>query len=394
MAAHALLSASGAHRWMNCPASARWEATLPEPPEKDYTREGTLAHAIGELQLLKVQLKYNNRFHGEETIHQIHDIDIALAELKKDPLYTQAMWDYVAAYTEHVEGLLFELSTQGKYCRVFPEVKLDLSDWIPEGFGTSDCVIISDDEMYVIDLKYGKGTLVIAHDNPQLRAYALGAWKVFSDTEDISAVHLNIFQPRMDNYDAETMPLSDLLEWGSTTLKPAAERAWKGEGGFCPGTHCKFCKGRVICQYNAAYMLEMGQLDLQAGPELTPTQIAGVLERVGELQKWATEIKEYALESALTRGVKYPGYKVVRGRANRRITDEGKAVALLSSAGYGVEQTCSLKGLTELGKVVGVNNLNKILESVIEKPEGKPTLVPDTDKREALEISTDEYGLE
>lgn len=388
MAAHALLSASGAHRWMHCPASARWEATLPEPPEKDYTKEGTLAHALAEQMLLKVQAKYNN-FHDRKTIQQ----DLQIAELKKDPLYTQAMGEYVAAYTEHIEGLLFELTAQGKYCRLFPEVRLNLTEWIPEGFGTSDCVIISDDEMYVIDLKYGKGTLVIAHDNPQLRAYALGAWRVFADTEDISTVHMMIFQPRMDNYDTETMSLQDLLDWGEKVLAPAAELAWTGEGGFCPGTHCKFCKGRVICLYNATYMFELGQLNEKDGPALTPTQIAGVLDRVGELSKWATEIKDYALHTALNDGVTFPGYKLVRGRANRRITDEDKAINLLSQAGYGADKTCELRGLTELSKLVGTKNLDAILGTVIEKPEGKPTLVPITDKREALDTSAKEYGL-
>lgn len=372
---HALLGASSAKRWMTCPPSARWEATLPEPEEQDYTIEGTMAHELAEAKLRDF---LRHKGHADQVRRQFKD----------HRLYNEAMErhtdDYVTTVTDIYAG--YELA--GLEPHLYMETRVDFSKWVPEGFGTSDVIIVAGNIMHIIDLKYGKGVPVEAKGNPQLRCYALGAWQAFKALEDIDTIVMEIIQPRLDSDTRDQMPIDELIRWADEELAPKAQQAFLGEGEFNPDDEaCRFCRGRNICRYNAAKQLELGRLEGKEGPELSETEIAGILERVDGLTKWATGLKEWALDQAVNHGKSFPGYKLVEGRSNRVITDKTVAIEKLGEAGYGPDKTCKLLGMTDLEKLVGKKKLTEVLEGLIDKPEGKPTLVKDSDKRPALDLS-------
>lgn len=365
---HALLGASSAKRWMHCTPAARWEATLPEPPERDFTVEGTLAHALCEAKLGK----------PEELAAQ-REI------LKGSPLYNEAMEKYTDVYVEYINDLMDTLTFAMKEPRLYLETRVDYSKWAPEGFGTSDCIILSDKVMYIIDFKYGKGVPVSAEDNPQLKLYAAGAWEAFRRTDDIDIVVMVIVQPRLDNISESRISVKDLLDWMDNEVVPAAKLAYAGEGDFNPSTEtCRFCKGRNLCRYYAAYNLKVGNLSDKTGPEMTMLEIGGLLEDLDGLIRWAKGLKEFAEEQAVS-GTDVPGWKLVEGRSNRNIRDKDTAAATLLNEGYVASEIMSLNGITDLEKVVGKKKLSELLGDLIVKPEGSPTLVKETDKRPALD---------
>ena len=372
---HALLSASSAKRWMTCTPSARWEATLPDS-DSPFAAEGTVAHALAE-EMLTCWLNRRAFIAADsETIKNNASI------------YSSSMNVYVHDYVEKVTAAFEQYALAGKEPRMYLEQKVNFSQWVPEGFGTSDVVIVADNVLHIIDLKYGKGVPVDAEGNPQLRCYALGAYQAFKALEDFDTVTMEIIQPRLDSDTVETLALDDLLIWAAEELRPKAEMAYRGEGLFHPTDEaCRFCKGRNQCRYNAAKQLELGRIEGGKGPEMSPTEIAGVLERVDSLTKWASGLKEWALEQAVNHGAAFPGFKLVTGRSNRIISDKNEAVAKLEAAGYGPDQTCTLLGLSDLEKIVGKKQLADVLDDLIIKPDGKPTLVKDSDKRPALDLS-------
>lgn len=377
---HALLGPSGAHRWMRCPPSAKWEATLPDSGSRD-AEEGTLAHSICEAKL-HLLLTGDREAYAKE-----------LVPLQENLMYSSSMDGYTDLYVEAVKKIMDEYRLAGSEPHLYPEVQLDLSRWIPDGFGTSDAIIVGDDVLTVIDFKYGKGVPVSAENNPQMRCYALGAYNEFEAIEDFSKVRMVIIQPRLDSIDEETLPLDELLLWGEKVLKPAAELASKGQGQFTPGTEqCRFCKGRFLCRFNAAYHLSQYELDRKLGEpnELTQLEIGGILEFCDSLTRWANGMKEYAEEQAL-KGEKIPGWKLVAGRSNRKITDEAKAADLLFAAECTSDQIYDLKGISALEKNVGKAKLAGILGDLIVKPEGKPTLVKESDKRKELKPNESDY---
>lgn len=376
---HAKLGPSSAHRWMACPRSVAFEATLPDN-STDYAAEGTLAHSMCEM---KLRHKYLGL--SEE------DMNGGLDFIRGDPLYTQEMEACTDRYVDFVSDIMDQYRLAGMDPHIYVEVKLDLTQWIPEGFGTSDAVIIANDTLTVIDFKYGKGVPVSAEENPQMRCYALGAYHEFEMLEEFSKVTTFIFQPRIDNVSSETISVSALLIWGGNELRPAAERAWEDHGDFEPGEHCRFCRGRFLCRFNAAYQLSLYDLytnDKRPAP-MSELEIAGILEYVDQINSWATGLKEYALKNALN-GTTYPGWKLVAGKGSRKITDESKALELLHEAGYEDSAVMELKNLTGLEKAVGKKKLAEVLKDVLEKTEGKPTLAHESDKRKALDLSAKE----
>lgn len=369
MAKHALLSASGAHRWIACPPSVKLEEGF-ENKTSVYAEEGTLAHEIGEL-----KLKFNL---GEITKKKFNS---ELKKITENELYTADMPDYVDKYVDICMEKLAEAKAKSTYTEFKVEQKLDFSDWVPDGFGTGDFVIVADGVVEVCDLKYGKGVQVSAVGNPQMRLYALGAIAEYDFFYNIEKVKMTIIQPRLDNISTDEITVEELYKWADEVVKPKAELAIKGEGEFCAGEHCGFCRAKSVCKARADKNLELARWEFRTTETLTANDIASILPKIDELVKWASDIKDYALEQAL-QGESFPGYKVVEGRSNRKYTDEAKITNILIEAGYGdIYKPVELLTLTNMEKYVGKKKLNELIGNYIEKPPGKPTLVPETDKR-------------
>ncbi len=357
MSKHALLSASSAHRWMVCPGSARFEEQF-EEESSDYAEEGRFAHKLAELQL---------GFNLGQITHR--EYNKSLTSMQENPLYSPAMAEYIEQYTVFVQERIAEACDRCKDPIVMLEQCLDFREWVPEGFGTGDVVIIADGILEVIDLKYGQGVAVDAVGNPQLRLYGLGAYALFSTLYDIDSVRMTIHQPRLDSLSSEELPVQELLNWAETEVRPKAELAINGEGGFCAGEHCKFCRGRVMCRTRAEYNLELAKYDFAAPQSLTDDEIAEILGRITPLQAWASDVSDYALRQARDNGVYFPGWKLVEGRSNRRYTDEDQVIASLLAAGFEADTITPrvLPGHHGHGKAIGKKKFADLLKGLLRK---------------------------
>lgn len=369
--AHAMLSASGASRWMACTPSARLEQQF-ENKTSDYAAEGTLAHELGELKLRK-------ELEGLST----RSFNSKVKKIQEDKLYTADMPDYVDMYVETCLERVSEAKATTPDALFKIEQRLDFSEWVPEGFGTGDFVIIADGTMEVCDLKYGKGVPVSANNNKQMMLYALGAISEFSFLYDIEKVRMTIIQPRLDNISTFEVTVEDLLKWAEEYVKPKAELAIKGEGEFCAGDHCKFCRAKAVCRARAEKNLELAKYEFEKPPTMDNNDIAYVLSKVDELVSWASDVKEYALEEAL-KGEEFEGYKVVEGRSNRKWSSEDDVAKVLIGQGFleNIIYTKKLTGITNMESAIGKKEVQRLLGDYIIKPVGKPTLVPVADKRE------------
>lgn len=370
---HAKLSASGAKRWMSCPPSVRLEENFPDKGST-YAQEGTFAHSMAEL-----ILRYNNKEITKPYFTKRMNV------LKKDPFYNKELEDYVVDYTQRVWEIFNEAKAACPDAMILFEQLLDFSEYVPEGFGTGDVVIIADDLVQVIDLKYGKGVGVSAEENPQLRLYGLGAYLEHSLLYNIQRVRGTIIQPRLDNISTEEITVETLLFWANSKVRPKAQLAMNGEGEFRVGDHCQFCKARALCKARADKNMELAKLDF-ADPELlSDEEIGQVLAIADQLQKWVNDVTDYAYTEALN-GKKFDGWKLVEGRSNRKYTDEKDVGAALMLAGYSKEDiyNMKLKGITDMEKLLGKAKFSEVLKDKVVKPEGKPVLVPERDKRKEL----------
>lgn len=369
---HALLSASSAHRWLECPPSVQLTASLPDTAG-EAAAEGTLAHRI-----------------VEERLDSIIEKGIwpkkSSAKLRMDERYRPVMEEHA----DTMVGYVMDLFDKYSDAVLMSEQRLDFSRWVPDGFGTGDALVIADGVIHVIDYKYGKGVPVYAEDNPQLRLYALGAYEAYDSLYDIHEIHTHIVQPRLDSQTTETLTAEELLRWADEYVAPRAQLALTGEGEMNPGEWCRFCKVRATCRARAEQQLALAQYEFKSPLVLTPEEIGDILGRVDELAKWAKSVKDYALQSAVSNGESFPGWKLVRGRANRKLTDEEEVAGLLLEQGFQPHQIYSLKGLTDLEEVVGKKQLADLLGDYIVKPEGRPTLAPETDRRQAITHSAAE----
>ena len=360
---HATLSASSSHRWLACPPSALLNAAAPDT-RSEYAAQGTDAHTLCEYKVLK-----------------------AIGKPAKDPTenldwFDEEMADCSDAYAQFVSELTAKAKEHCKDPIVLVEQRLDYSRWVPQGFGTGDCVIVADDVLTVVDFKYGIGVLVEAEKNPQMMCYALGALDLFDGIYDINSVEMTIFQPRREHISTYTMTKDELLSWAEEVLKPTAELAAKGEGEFRAGDHCQFCKVKATCRKRAEYNLELAKYDFEMPDTLQDDEIEAILSKVDELIAWGSDIKEYALQQAIA-GKQWKDWKIVEGRSNRKYTDEDAVAQLVNAAGY---DPCEhkLMGVTAMTKLLGKKKFEELLGAYIEKPQGKPTLVPMSDKRPAM----------
>lgn len=379
---HAVLSASGAHRWMNCTPSAALEKDIPDQTS-EFAMEGTAAHELSEIYLM----------------HETGDIAKATRTrrinkfIKENKYYNQEMTDYVEKYVDVVVEKMNEAKARSSDAIVLLEQRLDFSEWVPNGFGTGDVVIISDGNLEVIDLKYGKGVPVSAVDNPQLRLYGLGAYYLYDMLYDVESVSMTIVQPRLDNISTETLDVDDLLVWADGEVKPKADLAWDGEGDFVPGDHCRFCKIRSTCRARADENLELAKKVFANADEtkvtdpthLSLNEIGEILFKVDKMEKWAKDVKAYAQEQAVNHEETIPGWKVVEGRSNRKYADESAVLETLESD-HELDTIAPRKilGITAMEKAIGKKYFADSLKDLVVKPKGKPTLVPEADKRPAL----------
>lgn len=370
---HALLGPSSAHRWLSCTPSARLEEGLPDTGSS-YATEGTLAHRLGEL-LLRAE-------------YEGTDITEELAEVQADPQYSPAMMEHIEGYVAFVAERYADAKSHCPDPRLYVEQRIDVSEYVPDGFGTTDCVIIADGLMDVIDLKYGAGIPVSAEDNPQMKIYALGCLLAFSLFYDITAIRMTIYQPRLDSVSTAVIDRDKLEAWAEQFLKPRAAQAYAGEGPFAPGElTCKWCKAGATCKARAEYQLELAAKDFQDAALMDNDEIAEVLERLPGLLAWAKQVKDFAEDAAINHGEKFPGFKVVEGRANRRYVNEGAIARRLKKAGFAaadIYKPKELLGITAMEKLVGAKKLAELVGGLIEKPAGSPTLVPMSDKRPEL----------
>lgn len=366
---HAKLSASSAFRWINCPGSVALADQLPAPGSSAYADEGTLAHALAELKLRK--------FLGD-----VGDYDKELAQIQANEYYNEEMEEATDFYAETVQE---HLAAAGADAELMIEQQFSLTNWVPEGFGTSDAVIIGGNVIEVIDLKYGKGIKVDAVNNPQLRLYGLGASALFGDLYDFDTVRTTIIQPRLDHVSTEEQPLKELLLWAEEDVAPRATMALEGTDYLATGDWCRFCPAKAVCRKRAEYNLELARDEFKAPPLLTDEEIGEVLRRAEEIQKWTSDIQDYALEQALA-GKHFDGWKLVEGRSNRKYADDLKVAETLVAAGYDEAMLYERKlyGITAMEKIVGKKKLTTTLGDLIIKPAGKPVLVPESDKREAI----------
>ena len=366
MSNHALLSPSSSHRWLNCTPSAILESEF-ENKSSTAAEEGTAAHALCE-----------------------HKLKKALHKRSKRPISTFNTDEMEEHSDSYVEFVLEQLEKAKQTCGdplVLIEQKLDLSEYVPDAYGTADCLIVSDSTLHIIDMKYGLGVLVDAKENPQLMCYGIAALSIYESLYDIKEVSLSIFQPRRENVSTWTISVDDLRVWAENELKPKAQKASKGEGEYCAGEWCQFCRAAVKCRARAAEKLRIAEEEFKHPPLLTDDEIEEILPILQDITKWAEEISAYALEAAVNHGKEWNGYKVVEGRSNRKFADEVAVATAAKEHGYTDIYRQSLITLTEMEKLMGKKQFEEILGKHVIKPPGKPTLVPISDKRQAINVS-------
>jgi hypothetical protein len=369
MTAHAILSASGSKRWLSCTPSARLEATLPEAPKAnnafDFSQEGTMAHSLAEA---KLRLQYNQI--TSEEYEREYEI------IKATPYYNEDFEAHVDNYVLYVRSQI------GDNDRPLFEQKVDFSDWVPDGFGTADVVILNKHSIHVIDLKFGRGIPVSAKDNPQLRLYALGAWSKFKDEfPDITEVKYTIHQPRLDSITSDQTTVHKLVDWSNYFVKPKAKKAWSGSGEFIPGDWCQFCRAKAQCRARADFNTELAASEFREPPLLSQDELQNVLAKAQDLRVWVNDVEDFALSQAVTKNIIPKGYELSTSTTHRRITDSELAAKVLTERGIPESQIwepVKLKSIATLEKLAPKGQIINWLGELVQRPEGQPKLVRDS----------------
>lgn len=367
MGAHARNSPSALHRTLNCPPSLVLGEQF-QDEESQYAAEGSAGHALAE-HLIKKHLKQRTK----RPVSDYYSDDLM-----------EAVEDYVAFVIEKIE----DANRECKSPLFSVEQRVDISEYSPDCFGTADMVIVTDKVAHVIDLKLGRGVEVSAEENPQLMAYGLGVLEMAEMLYDIETVRLTIFQPRINNFSTWDITPEALKTWGEEILKPRSAMALAGAGEFQAGSWCRFCKARNQCRARAEEFLRLARMEFRQPALLSDDEIAKIISVSDELAKWAADVYAYAQDQAITHGKEWNGYKLVEGRSNRKYSSDDEVAEAAKAAGYTDIYKKTLIGVTEMERLMGKKEFARILGKLVYKPAGKITLVPDTDKREAIKKST------
>lgn len=373
MTNHALLSASSASRWIACPPSVRLTEDIPNQTST-FAQEGTDAHELC-----------------------AYLVEKALGRKARDPTarleyYSEEMQEYAEDYCNYVMDQLKKARGYSRDPTVLVEQRLDFSTWVPDGFGTGDCIIVADHMLQVIDYKYGLGVLVSADHNPQMMCYALGALDMFEELYEIESITMTIFQPRRSNISTLEMTKDELLDWAEKELAPKAQLAYEGQGEMQSVKHCQFCKLKAVCRKRAEDNLALARMEFADPSTLDAQDIAEILPKIDKLTSWANDVKAYAFEEA-TAGRIIPGYKLVEGRSTRKFTDESKVAQAVLDIGLDPYEK-KLLTITAMTKLLGKKQFNDLLGGLIFKPSGKPQLVPLDDSRQEMNLATNDFKEE
>lgn len=369
--AHAKLSASGANQWLNCPPSIKASEGVGDT-SSEFAKEGTFAHELSELY-------FSNLY------EELSDADFKnqFEKRKQDDYYSEELREYVEQYVDIVEEKINEAKAQDVPILFF-EHRLDLTRYVPESFGTGDVVIYYNGIVEIIDLKFGKGVEVSAVNNPQLRLYGLGAYELLKDFEDVHTIKMTIVQPRLHNISSESVESGDLVEWGLNTVKPQALKAFDGLGEFNAGSHCRFCKIRHSCRARAEAN-NVSDEEMKAPATLNDGELAELLHKLPDIKRWASDVEDYCKEQAFENKRNFDGWKVVEGRATRKYVDDEQVYNKLIEQ-YDPNEVSETKvlSISKLEKQLGKKQVNGILGKLVVKPQGKPALVVEDDKREPI----------
>lgn len=392
MSEHAILSASSAHRWLTCTPSARLEQEEGREECSAYAAEGTAAHALAELKL-------SYRF-GKIGLFEYQE---KYEAFKVDPEYSKYYNKEFEEYVDEHVAFVIEQTEGLSNFHIYFELRVNFANVVPQGFGTADVLIVTEDTIHVIDLKFGAGVPVSAIDNPQLRLYGMGALNMFPNTEFIK---MTINQPRLESRDTETLSKKDLLDWSFNFVMPRADEAINGEGILSPSEDaCRFCKLRGKCKARADMQLAIAQkefeiIDQKANlvQNLSVEQIGNILEIAPMFIDWFKDVQAYAL-GQLAAGVKIPGYKLVEGRSNRIITDETKVKEILLQVGLTEDEIMKpreMLGISKLEALVGKKLFAELCKDYLIKPQGKLTLAPESDRRpevNTIELAAADFSV-
>lgn len=377
MTQHALLSASAAHRWLQCTGAPRMEAKFPDTTS-EFAKEGSLAHKIAELKLRSYAI--------EPTSHATYTR--RMNKLKKGELYQPEMDTHTETYLDYVKGILLSYKVKPY---VAAEKRVDFSQYVPDGFGTADCLIMAPKELHVIDFKYGKGVPVDAANNPQMRLYALGALSAYHFLYRFETVHMHIIQPRINNFSQETLGIEQLTQWAESVVKPKAQEAYtEGKGQFHPGDWCRFCRAKAQCKARSeAYAAMAATAEEKHDPTMiTMPELGNYLTIAKQLKAWAEDLQEYGLSCTL-QGIHVPGWKCVEGRGSRAFKDTDAAFKALMDNGIDESVLYERVPLTlaKTEKTIGKKLFTELVGSYVEKKPGKPTLAPESDKRPPMDLT-------
>ena len=367
---HAVLSASSSERWIKCPPSARLCENY-EDKGSNFAAEGTCAHSLCEARLKQ-----------------------ALGVPTEDPVenlswYNEEMEDCAQGYVSYVTELLAEAKKTCSDPVILIEQRVDFSRWVKEGFGTADLILIADGVMNICDYKHGAGVEVSAEGNTQMRLYALGGLEIFDGIYDIEEIKMTIYQPRKSNISVDTITKAELYDWANEVVVPKAELAYAGLGDFSCGEHCRFCKAKAECRERANTNLELAKFDFKLPALLEDEEIADILGKLDAFTAWASDIKEYALQQAIS-GKEWSGWKLVEGRSTRKYTNEALVASAVEGAGFDPYEHKVL-GITSMQKMLGKSRFEELLAPYLEKPQGQPTLVPESDKRPAMNTAKNDF---
>ncbi len=364
---HSVLGASAAERWIHCPPSARLTAGM-QDEETSFAAEGTAAHALCEWKVRRA-------------------LKMRAGRRPTSDYWTDEMEECTDDYRDYIMDLVGQAKQICKDPVTMIEQHLDFSCWVPDGYGTGDFLLVADGELNIVDFKFGRGVPVYADHNPQMMLYALGALELFDMLYDIQTVTMTIFQPRLSNISVWSIDADELYRWAEEDLKPKAEMASKGEGEYTPGSWCRFCKARNQCRARAESFLELARMEFRPPALLSDEEIAEVMQQAEELSRWASDVMAYATAAAIEDGRHFEGYKIVEGRSVRKFTDTVAVEKAARDAGYTDIYNKSLITLTAFEKLMGKEVFQDVLGPYVEKPKGKLTLVPVSDKRPEVTIT-------